>query len=74
LFAPRSHHCRQIRDRGGSTTFRVSLSTGGTQGNGDSTAGAISAGSKHVAFVSAATNLVVGDTNGLEDIFVRDLP
>ena len=28
---------------------------------------------RYVAFVSAATNLVVGDTNNIADVFVRDL-
>jgi Tol biopolymer transport system component len=56
-------------------TERVSVSSDGRQGNGDSGLGyglALSAGGRFVAFVSAATNLVRGDTNGLEDIFVRD--
>ena len=26
-----------------------------------------------VAFISAASNLVAGDTNGIPDVFVRDL-
>jgi Tol biopolymer transport system component len=33
----------------------------------------ISADGKHVAFISSATNLVVGDTNETQDVFVRDL-
>lgn len=32
----------------------------------------VSADGRYVAFVSNATNLVAGDTNGVSDIFVRD--
>ena len=32
----------------------------------------ISGDGRYVAFVSSATNLVAGDTNGQSDIFVRD--
>src|SRR5436309_3330543 len=34
---------------------------------------AISADNRYVAFVSHASNLVGGDTNGRDDVFVRDL-
>ena len=34
---------------------------------------AISPDGRYVAFASRATNLVSGDTNGIADIFVRDL-
>jgi CARDB/WD40-like Beta Propeller Repeat len=54
------------------TTTRVSLSTAGSQGNGDSSGVAISADGRYVVFSSKATNLVAGDTNGYEDIFVHD--
>jgi len=33
----------------------------------------MSANGRYVAFVSAATNLVAGDTNRIPDIFVRDM-
>jgi len=52
---------------------RVSVSSGGVQGNHDSYRPSISADGRYVAFASQATNLVVGDTNGVADIFVRDL-
>lgn len=42
-------------------------------GNGASDAAAVSADGRFVAFRSAAANLVAGDTNGLADIFVKDL-
>jgi Tol biopolymer transport system component len=43
----------------------------GDLGTGDSTA--ISADGRSVAFTSGSTNLVPGDTNDAEDVFVRDL-
>jgi len=57
----------------GGITERDSISTAGTQGlNGDSGAPAISPNARFVAFESAATNLVAGDTNNATDVFVRD--
>ncbi len=53
-------------------TTRVSLSSDGVQGNRDSKNASISDQGRYVAFVSAASNLVSGDSNGLGDIFVRD--
>jgi Tol biopolymer transport system component len=51
---------------------RVSVSSQGTQANDASAIQAISADGRYVAFISWATNLVPGDTNGTNDIFVRD--
>ncbi len=62
-----------IFDEGNSVTTRVSVRTNGTQGNADSVTPAISGDGAFVAFASAATNLVTGDTNGFTDIFVRDV-
>jgi hypothetical protein len=53
------------------STERVSVGPGGVQGNSDSSIPAISANGRFVAFSSIATNLVAGDTNGVEDVFVR---
>jgi Tol biopolymer transport system component len=66
-----------VRDRVAGTTRRVSVSTHGKQGNDASGFGVparpvISADGRYVAFVSEATNLVRGDTNGAADVFVRD--
>ncbi|MEX2158554.1 MAG: flexitail domain-containing putative surface protein [Dehalococcoidia bacterium] len=61
-----------VRDRQSGTTERVSVDSAGNQGNSDSYAAAISADGRFVAFWSAATNLVAGDTNGVQDAFVRD--
>ena len=61
-----------VHDRQSGTTERVSLATGGTQGNGGSNSSSISADGRFVTFWSSATNLVSGDTNDVPDIFVRD--
>jgi Tol biopolymer transport system component len=61
-----------VRDRQSGTTERVSLDSAGEQGNGDSDYPSISADGRYVAFTSFATNLVAGDTNGFNDVFVRD--
>ncbi len=57
-----------------SSTLRVSVSSSGGEADANSEpAPAISAGGRFVAFASNATNLVGGDTNGVRDIFVRDV-
>ncbi|HEY1331134.1 MAG TPA: hypothetical protein VGH10_06630 [Actinomycetota bacterium] len=60
-------------DRTTGTTQRVSVSSTGAQGNGSSDDPSVSADGRYVAFVSTSSNLVQGDTNHVEDIFVRDL-
>ncbi|HEV7650421.1 MAG TPA: hypothetical protein VGP26_19925 [Actinophytocola sp.] len=62
-----------VRYRGVPMTIRASVSTSGTQGNGDSGHPALSTFAERVAFESSASNLVSGDTNGVGDIFVRNL-
>ena len=61
-----------VRDRQLGTTERVSVDSGGVQGNSDSDFASISSDGRYVAFQSFATNLVPGDTNAVWDIFVRD--
>ncbi len=61
-----------LRDRVGGTTERVSVGSGGAQGNAQSLHPSISPDGRYVAFYSDATNLVSGDTNGQGDVFVRD--
>ncbi len=61
-----------VHDRQNALTERVSVDSGGAQGNGFSFSPSISADGRYVAFESEATNLVGGDTNGSEDIFVHD--
>ena len=53
-------------------TTRVSLANGGGQSNASNFAPAVDDSGMVVAFVSSATNLVPGDTNGKYDIFVHD--
>lgn len=52
---------------------KASVSTSGGWTNGDSMWSTVSANGRYVAFESLASNLVPGDTNGVRDIFVRDL-
>ncbi len=62
-----------VHDRQTGTTSRLSVSSSGVEGNGDSLEPTIAGNGSAVAFESAATNLVTGDTNAAVDIFVRDL-
>ena len=61
-----------VRDLQTGETTRVSVSSSGAEANGDSFAPALSSDGRYVAFSSAATNLVDGDTNDANDIFIRD--
>ena len=47
---------------------------GATVGNGTSDQGVVSADSQHVVVESAGSNLVAGDTNAKQDVFVRKMP
>lgn len=62
-----------VRDRQNGATTRVSVSTAGVEGDGASGNPVISGDGRYVVFESLATNLVPGDTNGVQDIFERDL-
>ncbi len=62
-----------VRDLGQGTTLLVSASTNGGVGNGASRSAVVTPDGRYVAFVSEANNLVAGDTNGIADVFVRDL-
>ncbi len=55
------------------TLTRVSVDSGGAQGNDISDRPSISADGRYVAFASRATNLMANDNNGSYDIFVKDL-
>jgi Tol biopolymer transport system component len=61
-----------LRDRLTGVTERVTLANDGSQGNAGSGAMDISPDGRFVVFASNASNLVPGDTNGGQDIFVRD--
>jgi hypothetical protein len=64
-----------IYDRQIGTTRRLSISSTGSQGNGNSVDISISGDGRFLAFQSHATNLVSNDTNAVPDIFLYlDLP
>ena len=54
-------------------TERITVSGTGEQGTDHSSGPYLSANGRYAAFSSDAPNLVPGDTNGVEDGFVRDL-
>ncbi len=56
----------------GCGVVRVSVSSAGVQGNAASYNVSLSGDGSRVAFVSDASNLVTGDTNGVPDVFVRN--
>jgi Tol biopolymer transport system component len=62
-----------LRDRQARTTTRISMSGTEAQADGPSISAAVSGDGRHVAFLSDASNLVPGDTNGIGDVFVRDV-
>jgi Tol biopolymer transport system component len=62
-----------VRDRLTGQTVCASVDATGAPGNFYSQDPSISADGRYVAFSSAASNLVAGDTNGYQDVFVRDL-
>jgi hypothetical protein len=61
-----------VRDRRNGTTERVSVDSIGAETNGDSYLPRLSASGRYVVFQSYATNLILGDTNGTSDVFIRD--
>jgi Tol biopolymer transport system component len=67
--------CRDVfmRDLLAETNVLVSVATNGAVADSVSSDSAISGDGRYVAFASAATNLVRGDANGAQDVFVRDL-
>jgi len=64
-----------VKDRQTGKTTRVSTDSNGNQGiSGKSySSPSISADGRYVAFESEFTNLVAGDTNGVADVFVKDM-
>src|SRR5512139_932176 len=61
-----------VRDRLTGDTSRLNLSDSLSETNNVSSDPSISADGRYVTFGSLATNLVGGDTNSVQDIFVRD--
>jgi len=62
-----------VKDLTTGAITRVSTDAGGAQGDGGSDVVVFSPDGTKVAFWSASSNLVPGDTNGNPDIFVKDL-
>ena len=61
-----------VRDTVAGTIERVSEGVGGVEANNDSHWPQISEDGRYVVFASKATNLVAGDTNTTEDVFLVD--
>jgi Tol biopolymer transport system component len=61
------------RDNLASSTIRLSVDTFFAQANNVSSNPSISEDGNKIAFQSLATNLISGDTNGRDDIFVRSI-
>ncbi|MBU1751097.1 MAG: hypothetical protein KKA73_25720 [Chloroflexi bacterium] len=61
-----------IHDQQTKTTILVSVASDRTQANGSSVSAFLSADGRYVAFTSYANNLVSGDTNASQDIFVHE--
>ena len=61
-----------VRDLASGVTARVSVASGGVQVSGGSYSPSLSADGRVVAFWSSAADLVPGDTNGVDDVFVHD--
>lgn len=63
-----------VRDLTNNTTTRINVRPDGAQANSYAYSPVpLSRDGRYVAFASLATDLVAGDTNGFQDIFVRDL-
>lgn len=62
-------YCKQV---GGATLALMSKAVNGPIGDGPSLSPDISGDGRYVVFASSATNLVVGDHNEVQDVFLRD--
>jgi hypothetical protein len=61
-----------VHDRATGVTQRVSIASGGAEADDETFTLSLSSNGSFVAFGSFATNLVVGDTNDVLDVFVHD--
>ena len=61
-----------LRDVVNGATILISAGSNGTAPNGVSRSSVMTPDGRYVAFVSAASNLVSGDTNRIPDVFLRD--
>jgi hypothetical protein len=62
-----------VRDINNRITLVASIGTNGGCANGASTDSTMTPDGRYVAFSSQASNLVPNDTNGIADVFVRDM-
>jgi Tol biopolymer transport system component len=60
-------------DRQRLNTVRVSAASDFSEANGYSRHGKLSSDGRYMVYQSDATNILVGDTNGISDVFYRDL-
>ncbi|WP_158560948.1 fibronectin type III domain-containing protein [Paenibacillus contaminans] len=61
-----------VRTKPPIATEKISVSSGGSGSEGNSRYSSMSEDGRWVAFSSEASNLIEGDTNGKEDVFIRD--
>jgi Tol biopolymer transport system component len=61
-----------VHDRNTGKTERASVTSSGASGDSSSSGGTVSADGRYVAFNSNSTNLVSGDTNWKQDVFVHE--
>jgi len=59
-------------ESGAISTSLISVDSAGNQGNGLSEDSTLSADGRYIAFTSSASNLITGDNNNFDDIFVHD--
>jgi len=59
-----------LYDRVADDLSRISIALGGMESDGESVIPAISDDGNYIVFRSSTTNLVMGDTNGVDDIFL----
>jgi Tol biopolymer transport system component len=62
-----------VKDMQTGAIFRASTDSNGNQANRSVSTATLSGDGRHVAFITSATNLVADDTNGVDDVFVKDL-
>ncbi len=62
-----------VRDLTTGTLTRASTAADGSQADAGSVLASMSVDGRHVAFQSDATNLVAGDTDGVTDVYVKNL-
>lgn len=62
-----------VHDVNAGVTERVSVNSLGAQANGHSLDARLSGNGRFVAFLSKANNLAPNDTNGVYDVYVRDM-